>query len=444
MQIQLSDHFTYKKLLRFTLPSVIMMVFTSIYSVIDDGLFVSNFVGKTAFVAINLMGPILTIIGAIGYMIGAGGSALIAKTLGEDNREEANQYFSLLIYFSAVIGIILTLIGYLVLRPFSIAVGAEGEVLEYCLTYGKIILPFVAPFLLQNVFQSFLITAEKPKIAMAITIISGISNITLDILLIIVLDLGLTGAVWATASGIVFGSLLPLIYFIGFNKSSLKFTKPKINWKAIAKTCTNGVSQFMTNMSMGIVTILYNFQLMQIAGEDGVAAYSVIMYITFIFAAVFLGYSQSVIPIIGYQYGAKNDKELKNLFRKSLTIVVAFGVALTILAEASALPLAKIFVSYDINLLEMTIGGFRIYSLSFLFMGLNLFGSAFFMALSNGFVSGVLSILRALVFQIGMVFILPMILGLNGVWWAIVLAELIALAVTIGCFIKMNSQYHYM
>lgn len=443
MKIQLSDHFTYPVLLRFTLPTIVMMVFTSIYSIMDDGFFVSNFVGKTAFVAINLMAPVLSVVEAIGYMIGTGGSALISMLLGENRQEQARQTFSLLVALSAAVGVALTVLGYLVLRPFCVALGAEGEVLENCMLYGSVALPFSALFILQGVFQNFLITSENPKLAMTTTIVSGISNLFFDVLLIVVLKLGLLGAVLATVSGMVFGAVLPLVYFASGRNPLLRFVRPMLDWRTVAKVCTNGMSELISNLSMGIVTVLYNYQLMQLAGDDGVAAYGVVMYASFVFAAIFLGYSQGVAPVIGYHYGAGDEKELHNLFRKSLILLAAAGAGLFLIARFAALPLANIFVSYDAALLEITVHGFGIYILAFLPMGISLFGSAFFTALNDGKVSFLISFARTIVFQIGMVFLLPSILGIDGVWWALVAAELLSLCVTVFCFIRKQKDYHY-
>lgn len=443
MKIQLSDHFTYKTLFRFTVPTIVMMVFTSIYSVIDDGLFVSNFVGKTSFVAINLMAPVLSVVEAIGYMIGAGGSALAAKLLGEGNKEKASQTFSLLVALGAAVGVALTVLGYIALRPFCVALGAEGEILENCLLYGRVALPFSALFILQGIFQNFLITSEKPKLAMVITVVSGISNLFFDVLLIVVLKMGLMGAVLATVSGIVFGCLIPLIYFARGRNPLLHFVRPMFDWGVVAKVCTNGMSELVSNLSMGIVTVLYNFQLMRIAGDNGVAAYGVVGYVSFVFAAAFLGYSQGIAPVIGFNYGAKNNAELKNLFKKSITVLAAAGVALAFIAKFATLPLANIFVSYDKELLDMTVHGFGIYILAFLPMGVSLFGSALFTALNNGKVSFVISFSRTIIFQIGMVFLLPLLWGIDGVWWALVAAELLSLGVTVLCLVRKRKIYNY-
>ncbi len=444
MKIQLSDHFTYTKLLRFTLPSIVMMIFTSIYGVVD-GIFISNFVGKTPFAAINFIMPFLMVFSAIGFMIGTGGSALVSMTIGEGDRSRANRMFSLLIYANIVFGIVFSVLGLVFLRPVARLLGAEGEMLEYCVEYGRIILPALTFFMLQNTFQSFLITAEKPKLGLGVTVAAGCTNIVLDALFVAVFHWGLAGAAIATAISQLVGGVAPLVYFAMPNSSLLRLTGCRFDGRARAliKTFTNGSSELMTNVSMSLVNMLYNFQLMRFIGEDGVAVYGVIMYVNFIFIGVFVGYSIGSAPIIGYNYGAQNYAELQNMYRKSLRLIAVLAVSLTLLAEVLALPLAKIFVSYDAQLLSLTRHAFMLYALAFLVMGFNIFGSSFFTALNNGLVSAAISFLRTLLFQVASVLLLPMLLGLNGIWLSILLAELMSLAVTIYCFVRMRLTYHY-
>lgn len=442
MQIQLSDHFTYNRLLRFIFPSIVMMIFTSIYGVVD-GLFVSNFVGKTSFAAVNLLMPFLMILGSLGFMVGAGGSAIVAKTLGEGKNEKAKEYFSLMVYVTIIGGIIMSIIGVIWIEPISKALGAQGEILQYCITYGRIILPAMTAFLLQNVFQSFLVTAEKPHLGLGIIVAAGITNMCLDFLFIAVFKWGIAGAAAATAISQCIGGIIPLIYFILPNKSNLRLRKTKFDGRILLNTCTNGSSELMTNISMSLVGILYNIQLMKLAGENGIAAYGAIMYVAFIFAAVFIGYSIGSAPIIGYNYGAKNDSELKNVFKKSLIIIGTFGVILTIVAELSAFSLAKVFVGYDAELLEMTYRGFAIYSVSFLFCGFSIWSSSFFTALNNGVISAAISFLRTLVFEVVSVLVLPMFFGIYGIWSSVIMAEMMAILVTIIFLIKLRKRYGY-
>ena len=443
MNIKLSDHFSYQWLLRFVFPSIVMMIFTSIYGVVD-GLFVSNFVGKTPFAAVNLIMPVLMAVGALGFMIGTGGSAIVAKTLGEGDSERANQVFSMLVWVTVACGVVLTAAGLVWLRPITILLGAEGEMIEDCVRYGRIILLAEAAFMLQNVFQSFFVTAEKPQLGLAVTVAAGVTNMVLDFVFIAIFGWGIEGAAGATAVSQVVGGVLPLFYFAGNRGSLLRLTRCRLDLGALFKTCTNGSSELMTNLSMSLVNIFYNFQLMRMAGEDGVAAYGVIMYVNFIFIAIFLGYSIGSAPIIGYHYGAGNTDELQSLLRKSLVLVGGAGVILTLLAEVLAAPLSMLFVGYDQGLLELTCRGFRLFSLSFLFTGFNIFGSAFFTALNNGVVSAAISFLRTLLFQIAAVLLLPMVLGVDGIWLSIVAAELVALTVTVFFLWKMRTRYHYL
>lgn len=442
MRIQLSEHFTYNKLLRFVLPSIIMMIFTSIYSVVD-GLFVSNYVGKNSYTALNLIYPLLMGMGALGFMIGTGGSAIVSKTLGEGRKELANQYFSMLIYITIIGGILLTIIGLIFLRPIAYLMGATDNLIDDCVLYGRILLIAQTTFMLQNVFQSFFVTAEKPKLGLGITIAAGVANMILDYVFIVIFQWGLAGAAIATAASQVVGGVFPFFYFLRKNDSLLRLTKAKFEGRVFLKTCTNGSSELMTNLSSSIVSILYNLQLMKLAGENGVAAFGTIMYVNFIFIAIFIGYSIGSAPLIGYHYGAGNHDELKNLFRKSLFLMGFFGIILVGLAEALAIPLSQIFVGYDAELFDLTCHAFRYYAFSFLVIGFNIFASAFFTALSNGIISAAISFLRTFVLQVAMIFLLPLIFELDGIWMAITVAESLTLIITIVFLVTQRKHYHY-
>lgn len=442
MRIQLSDHFTYRRLLRFVISPVLMMICTSFYSIVD-GFFVSNYVGKTPFAALNLVFPVCMAFGTVGIMIGTGGSAVVSKTLGEGKREEANRYFSMLVYFSIGLSLILSVIGFVFARPISIALGASGELLEGSVLYSRCLILALTPFVLQNVFQSFFVTAEKPGLSLRMSIAAGITNVVLDYLFIAVFGWGLAGAAFATGIGQVVGGILPLFYFAGKNDSLLKLTKAKLEWKIILKTFGNGSSEMVTNLSASIINILYNFQLMKLAGENGIAAYGIIMYVNFAFMAIYLGYAIGSSPVVGYHYGAGNHGELKNLRRKSMVLMGGAGILMTVLAEILTVPLVTIFANYDAELFAMTCHGFRLYALAFLAMGLNVWGSAFFTALGNGLISAAISFLRTLLFQIVMVLVLPLLLGIDGIWLAIGAAELLALMVTVTFLVANRKKYHY-
>lgn len=442
MKIQLSDHFTYGRLLRFTLPSIVMMIFTSIYGVVD-GIFVSNFAGKTAFAAINLIMPYLMVFGTLGFMVGTGGTALVSMTLGTGDRKKANELFSLLTYVCIIGGVILTVVSMVFMRPAAIALGAEGQMLEDCLTYGYIVQSVLTVYILQYAFQSFCVTAEKPNLSLGMTVAAGVCNIVLDALFVGVFRWGLIGAAVATAISQVLGGVIPIVYFVRPNGSLLRLGKCRFDGRALLRTCTNGSSELMSNLSMSLVSMLYNFQLMTYAGQDGIAAYGVIIYVNFIFVAVFVGFAIGSAPLVGYNHGADNRPELKNIFRKSLTLLAVLAVVLTAAAELLSGTLAGVFVGYDPKLLEMTTRGFRIYILSFLACGFNIFGSSFFTALNNGLISALISFLRTLVCQIAAVLLLPLVLGLDGVWWSIVVAEVGALVLTVVFLIRYRKRYHY-
>lgn len=443
MTIQLSDHFTYKKLIRFVLPSIIMMIISSIYGVID-GLFVSNFVGKTPFAAVNFIMPLLMGLGVVGFMIGSGGAALVSKTLGEGDNKKANGLFSMLIVMTVCGGIVLTIIGFVALRPIAMAMGATGELLENCIVYGKIMLVGQTAFMLQNVFQSLFAVAEKPKLGLFYTVSAGLTDVILDALFIAVFKWGIAGAAFATIISQMVGGIAPLIYFAGTKSGFLRLTKPTCDFGAMLKVCTNGSSEMLTNIAGSLVSILYNLQLIKIAGENGIAAYGVIMYVNYIFLAIFIGYTIGSAPIFSYHYGAENYAELKNLLKKSLGIMGIFAVMLTFLAQVLAVPLSKTFVGYDAELLDLTIYAFRIFALSFLFCGFNIFGSRFFTALNNGFISACIAFARALIFPAVAVFVLPMIWQTSGIWLAVTFAELFALIITVTFLITQRKKYQYL
>ncbi len=440
--IQLSDHFNSQRLLRFTFPSIIMLVVTSIYSVVD-GFFVSNFVGKTPFTAVNFIMPFLMILGCVGFMFGTGGSALIALTMGEGDREKANQTFSLLVYTSIVCGVVLMAFGLIFIRPIAAALGGSGQMLEDSVTYGRIILLAIPAYILQYEFQCLFATAEKPRLGLYVTVAAGLTNIVLDALFVAVFSWGLEGAAAATALSQCVGGIVPLLYFSRPNTSLLRLTRARFDGKALLRTCTNGSSELMSNISMSVVSMLYNIQLLKYAGEDGVAAYGVLMYVSMIFQAVFIGYSVGAAPVISYHYGAQNYDELRGLLKKSFVIIGVFAILMFGIAELLAEPLAMIYVGYDRGLLDMTLRAFLIYSFSFLFSGFSIFGSSFFTALNDGLVSATISFLRAFVFQVIAVLVFPLIWELDGIWFSIVGAEVMAVLVTFLLIVGKRKKYHY-
>lgn len=442
MRIQLSEHFTYGKLLRFTFPSIIMMIFTSIYSVVD-GIFVSNFAGKTPFAAINLIMPLLIVSGAPGFMVGTGGSAIVAKTMGQGKPELAKRYFSFLVCAAAVGGAAVGWLGAVFARPIASALGAKGEILEYCVVYARIILAANPLFILQNVFQSFFVTAEKPKLGLYITVGAGLTNIVLDALLVGVLHWGVAGAAIATILSQAVGGLTPIVYFLRENDSLLRLIRPRFDGGVLWRTCTNGSSELMSNISGSIVAMLYNFQLLRLAGEDGVAAYGAIMYVNFIFLAIFIGYAIGSAPVISYHYGAGHSEELHSLLVKSAVLTEGVGMAMMVLAFLASGSLAKIFVGYDRDLYELTVQGFHLYAVSYLLCGCNIFGSSFFTALNNGLASALISFLRTMVFQCAAVLILPVFLEVDGIWLAVTVAETLTLLVTLALLAKYRKIYRY-
>ncbi len=442
MNIKISDHFTLGRLLRFTAPTALMMVCTSVYGIVD-GLFVSNCVGLESFAALNLIYPFIMMLSAIGFMMGTGGTALVSKTLGEGDKQRADGLFSMLILVTFIAGVLCGAIVFLFVRPVGALMGATGSLLEEAVVYGSI-LAFSLPFLmLQTSFQSYLSAAGKPKAGLAVEIVAGVANIVLDALLIIGFGWGLAGAAIATAVSEVIGGALPLVFFIGKRAGNIKFTRPIMDIRALGKACINGSSELVSNISMSLVSMLYNYQLMIFLGADGVAAYGVIQYIMWIFSSLFMGYSVGASPLISYQHGAQNHVELSNLFKKSLSIIAVMGVVLTVVALLVGRPAAMLFVGYDEGVIDLTENAMSVYSYVFLLMGFSVFGSAFFTALNNGLVSALISFLRTLVFECGAIMVLPTFFGEMGIWSAILVAECMSVALTTCFLIALRKHYGY-
>lgn len=442
MAIQLSDHFSYGRLLRFTGPTMGTMVFLSIY-VMVDGLFVSNFVGKTSLAAVNLIWPFITLFGVLGMMIGSGGSALVGKLIGQRKTARANQVFSMLIWVDLVAGLVFGTIAFIGVPFIAQMLGANGELLQEATVYGRIVAVSIPFTMLQDAFQSFLVVAERPKMGFVVIASAGVANIALDALFIIVFGWGIAGAAIATLIGEVSGGVVPLIYFLCNKTSLLQLRRARPVGHVLRATCFNGLSEFISNISMSLVGLLYNYQLMIYIGSDGVAAFGVTMDVSFVFMAIFLGYCIGSSPLVSFNYGARNKRELSNLFRKSIIILIAMGIAMTVLAELIAPLFARLFVGYDAELMELTVYGLSLYKWAFLVMGINLFGSAFFTALNNGLVSGLLSGTRTLVFECAAVMLLPMFFGTNGIWAAMPVAEFISLALVVFSLVYLHRFYGY-
>ncbi len=443
MQIQLSEHFTYGKLARFCLPTIAMMIFTSVYGIVD-GFFVSNYVGKTAFAAVNLIWPFLMIIGCFGFMIGTGGSALVSRTMGEGKEHDANRYFTMLLILTTVSGTVLSVIGTVFMRPIAYLLGATEEMIPYCMGYGCVMAAFNFAFMMQFFFQSFFVTAGKPQLGFLATTVAGLSNIVLDWLFIAVFDFGVIGAAAASVIGQVVGGVLPVFYFIRKNPSRLRLVKTKLELRPLLASCANGSSELMSNISASLVGMLFNNRLLKYAGEDGISAYGVLMYTQMIFAAVFIGYAIGTAPVIGYHYGAANHAELKSLKKKSIILMLSSGIVMMALAWVLASPLSRFFVGYDEELLHVTEHAFYIFAFSFVLAGFNIFASSFFTALSNGAVSAAISFLRTCVFQVASVMILPVIMGgIDGIWWAVTFAEVAAFIVSAIFIVANRKKYKY-
>ena len=441
--IKISDSFTYSKLIRFTLPSILMMIVTSLYAVVD-GLFVSNFVGSNAFSSLNIIFPFIMIFSAVGFMLGTGGCALVGKLKGETQHDKANEVFSMLIKVILFSGILLATLGIIFIKPISLMLGATSELLEDCIVYGTILCIAFPGFMLQTSFQTFVVVANKPQLGLHLTLLSGVLNVVLDYVFIVPCQMGIAGAAWATAIGQITGGVIPLFYFLRKNnKSDLRIVKCKMDFRALLQSAANGSSEMMTNISMNLVNILYNLQLMHLVGTDGVSAFGIIAYISFIFSGVFIGYTIGVSPVISFHHGARNKEQLRSLLHKSLRLIIWTSLILTTFAVLFAKQLAGIFVSYDAELWAFSTHALMLSSFSFLFSCVNIFGSAFFTALNNGVLSALISFLRTFVFQVAMIYLLPLILGIDGMWLAVTLAEILCVLVTIFLIAKKAKTYGY-
>lgn len=443
MNIQLSDHFTYGKLIRFTLPSVVIMIFTSIYGMVD-GFFVSNYVGKTAFASVNLIIPYLQVIGGVGAMLGVGGSALTSKTIGEGDVPKARRFFTMMMYLMVASGVLFTALGILLLRPVAVLFGATEAMMGDVVAYGTVCLLFTTALQAQYTFQNYLIVAEKPKLALGVVVVAGVTNMVLDWFFMAVLGMGVIGAALATGISQCVAGIIPLVWFLSKkNKSVLRFARTHFELVPMLKACVNGSSEMLSSVSGSITGILYNMQLMKYAGEDGVAAYGVVMYGAFIFIGIYVGYSTGSSPIMGYHYGAKHHGEMKSILKKSLTMLSSVAVVLTAVAMLLADVIAKIFVGYDAELCAMTARAFRICAIPFLVMWFNMYASSFFTALNNGVVSAVISFVRALLLPVACIILLPMLWELDGVWMSLVMSEVLSVIVSVSLMVYYRKSYHY-
>ena len=442
MQIRLSDHFTLGRLLRFTLPSVIMMVVASLYSVVD-GLFVSNLVGNLALSAVNIVMPIAMIVGAFGFMLGTGGSAIVARTMGEGDRDLANRYFSLFVWCVVGLGAALSLVCVIFMEPIVRLAGASDLLVDDCVIYGRILLAGSVPFMLQTSFQSFFVAAERPHAGLVFSLAAGGTNMVLDYVFIALLDMGIAGAALATVAGYCVGGLIPLVQFLLPGRQGLRMVPTRFYPRQLLHACANGSSELMSNISASIVGILYNIQLMALMGEKGVAAYSVMMYVDFVFVAAFLGFSVGSAPVVSFHYGAANHQELQNVFRKSMTVVAVTSLAMVVLSEGLCRPLSAAFVGYDPELMALTVSGFRLFALSYLFCGVSIFASSFFTALCNGLISALISFLRSFLLRGGLVFLMPLLLGEDGIWISVVVAEGLGAIVSLSLLALLRRRYHY-
>jgi len=443
MQIELKGHYGYWRLVRSSAPSVVMMIVGSVYSVVD-GLFVSNFVGTTAFAALNVIWPAIMLIGALGLMVGTGGAALVSMKKGQGDHEEAQRVFSMLIQFVVVLALICMVPLYFLMGPLARLLGAEGEMVRQCVIYGRICTIGLPGFMLQMCFQSFYMTAEKPQLGTVMSLVCAVINMALDALFIVVFHWGLAGAAVASMAACFVGGFYPVWYFSSkWNGSSLKLVYALFDRKHIRKTCSNGLSEYVGNISFNVLAICYNLQLLRLMGENGVAAYSVLLYYSYLFAAIFFGFNITATPLVGYNYGADNKAELRSLLRHFWVLLLTLGMVVTLIAELTAWPAARLFVGYDPELTALTVRAIRISMASFVLVGVNLFTSSWFTGLGNGRVSAVVAFLRNLVLELGFVFLLPALFGPDGIWFAVDAAEVCCFLLSVSLLLAYRKRYGY-
>ena len=439
-EIKLSDHFSCAKLLLFAIPTIGMIMISITYDVVD-GYFVSNYIGKTAFSAVNIIYPFQLLLSMVGYMFGSGGSALIAAELGDGNQQNARLYFTAIIKAAAAIGVVLAVAGVLLLRPVAVMIGATPEILEYGLPYGRTLFLFLPIMILGYTFQSILITAEKPKLGLYISLGNLFSNALLDWLFVAVFKWGMVGAAVATGIGACLNGLVPLIYFARPNSSPLHFCKGRVQVKPLLKACGNGSSEMVNDMSTSLIFVLYNYQLLRMLGEDGVAAYGVTVFVEGIFAAVFYGLAMQATSIVGYHFGAKNYPELKSLLKNGIILNFISGILMFVLAQVSAPLISRIYVGYDETVYRLSVHAMRMYAFAFLLQGFNEYASAYFTGLNNGLVSGILAFTRTFLIQTVMILVLPLLLGTDGLWLAQAATEVFAAVIAIVFFITRKHEY---
>ena len=447
MHVALSEHFTYKNIVKITISPILMMIFTSLYTIVD-GYFLSNYAGLDAYAGVNVIFPVIMVVGGMGFMFGAGGTALSSKELGEGNKLMASKVFTMMIKTVLIVGTLISVLGFVLIRPIAVALGnitngTTEAMVEEAITYGRILSLGQVLFMTQNLFQSYFMVDEKPRLGFIYTILAGVTNMVFDFILIGVFRLGVTGAAIATILGYAVGSIFPLIHFIGNEKGNIRLVKTKMMFRPILKSCTNGSSEFVSNISSSVVGMVFNIQLLRFYGQNGVSAYGTLMYVSFVFVSIYIGYSIGIAPVVGYNFGAKNKKELSNVLKRSLIMTTFFAIMMFLLGEFIGPLFAKLFLSSDEELLELSIHAFRLYSFHFVFCGFSLFISSFFTALNNGLISALLSFLRTLVFQVGFVLLLPLFMGKEGIWWSIIVCEVCSFLVAFGFLFAKRKKYGY-
>ncbi len=442
MNTTISQKFTLTSLLKFALPTTIMMVVLSIYTLVD-GVFVSNFVGELAFSAINIIFPFISLIFALGIMAATGGNALVANNLGQGDDEKARENFTLIVIFATGLGLLLMMVGIVFNKEIARLLGATPLIEEYARDYLSTLAPFIPLAIWMGFSQILFVTIGKPTLGLIATLVGGITNIIFDYLFIVVMNMGIKGAALGTGLGYSLPGLFFIYYFLFHRKNSLYFVKPRWRARVLLKTFTNGSSEFVANLATSITTFMFNLIILDLAGEQGVAAIGIILYAQFLLMSAFLGYAQGVAPIFSYAYGARDHLQLKKVFSISIRVIILFSLAIASFSYFASSSIVGIFVERQSQVFSLAKNGFSVFSLSFLFMGVNIFSSSLFTAFSNGKISASISFLRTLVFILGYLLFLPRFLGLPGVWLAIPLAEFTTMFFSISYLTIQRKKYHY-
>ena len=428
-------------LLRFAFPTIVMMIFMGLYTIVDT-IFVAQFVNTDALSSINIVCPIINITVGLGTMIATGGNAIVSRKMGAGENQEAKEDFTLLILTGAVIGFLILLGGTIWIDKIVYALGASDLLFPYCKDYLMVLFLFIPANILQTLFSNLFVTAGKPTLGLALAVLAGIANIVFDYVFIVLLQMGIKGAAIGTGIGYMIPSIIGTVFFL-MKRSELHFCKPNMDASVLLKSCSNGVSELVSQCSAAVTTFLFNVTMMKLLGEDGVAAITVLIYSQFLLTTLYIGFSMGTAPVVSYNYGSGNVKQLKKTVRICFSFIAGISIFVFLFSLLGGESIAKVFAENNRNVFEITKNGFSIFSFSFLFSGCNIFSSALFTALSNGKASATISFLRTFGFITVSLLVLPRFLEVTGVWLAVPFAELFTLMLTVYLLCRHRKQYNY-